>query len=168
MTFNLGKHNLKNNQYEINFIFTFKTNFSLNRLVVAKGAAGKRGINREFGTSRCKLVYIEWINTKVLLYSKENYIQYNFPSGCITFNIIEYNKYIKYNYIQLYWMWYTLINIINILNIIIFNYIECDTPWWKRIWQWMCVYVCVYTHIHIYTYICITVIYHKAVINTTL
>ena len=44
--------------------------------MVAKGAGGKRGINREFGTNRCKLVYIEWINTKVLLYSKENYIQY--------------------------------------------------------------------------------------------
>ena len=29
----------------------------------------------EFGISRCKLVYIEWIN-KVLLYSTGNYIQY--------------------------------------------------------------------------------------------
>ena len=30
----------------------------------------------EFGTSGCKLLYIEWRNNKVLLYSTENYIQY--------------------------------------------------------------------------------------------
>ena len=30
----------------------------------------------EVGVSRCKLLYIEWINNKVLLYSTENYIQY--------------------------------------------------------------------------------------------
>ena len=30
----------------------------------------------EFGISRCKLPYIEWINNKVLLYSAENCIQY--------------------------------------------------------------------------------------------
>ena len=29
----------------------------------------------EFGVSRCKLLYMEWINNKVLLYSTENYIQ---------------------------------------------------------------------------------------------
>ena len=29
----------------------------------------------EDGVSRCKLVYIEWIN-KAVLYSTENYIQY--------------------------------------------------------------------------------------------
>ena len=29
----------------------------------------------EFGFSRCKLEYIEWINNKVLLYSTGNYIQ---------------------------------------------------------------------------------------------
>ena len=40
---------------------------------------GKRdagGMAWEFGISRCKLVYIEWINNKVLLYSTGNYIQY--------------------------------------------------------------------------------------------
>ena len=26
--------------------------------------------------SRCKLLYIEWINSHVLLYSTENYVQY--------------------------------------------------------------------------------------------
>ena len=29
----------------------------------------------EFGVSRCKLLYIEWINEKILLYSTGNYIQ---------------------------------------------------------------------------------------------
>ena len=29
----------------------------------------------EFGITRCKLVYIQWINNKVLLYSTGNYIQ---------------------------------------------------------------------------------------------
>ena len=30
----------------------------------------------EVGVSRCKLLYTEWINNVVLLYSTENYIQY--------------------------------------------------------------------------------------------
>ena len=30
----------------------------------------------EVEVSRCKLLYIEWINSKVLLYSTENYVQY--------------------------------------------------------------------------------------------
>ena len=30
----------------------------------------------EFGISRCKLLYIGWINNKVLLYNTGNYIQY--------------------------------------------------------------------------------------------
>ena len=42
------------------------------RLVVAVGG-GKGWV---FGVSRCKLVYIDWINNKVLLYSTGNYIQY--------------------------------------------------------------------------------------------
>ena len=31
----------------------------------------------EFGSSRCKLLYIQWINNKVLLYSTRNYIEYH-------------------------------------------------------------------------------------------
>ena len=46
------------------------------RLVVAKMEGGGRGMEWEVGVSRCKLLYIEWINNKVLLYSTENYIQY--------------------------------------------------------------------------------------------
>ena len=30
----------------------------------------------EFGVSRWKLLYTEWISSKILLYSTENYIQY--------------------------------------------------------------------------------------------
>ena len=40
-------------------------------------AGGGGGKDREFGISRCKLVYTEWVNNKVLLYSTENYIQYS-------------------------------------------------------------------------------------------
>ena len=55
----------------------------------------------EFGISRCKLLYIEWITNKVLLYSTENYIQY----PVINHNGKEYEKeyiciyiYIKLSY----------------------------------------------------------------------
>ena len=42
--------------------------------MVAK--AGRGGMGWEFGVSRCKLLYIEWINKKVLLYSTGNHIQH--------------------------------------------------------------------------------------------
>ena len=32
------------------------------------------GMDWEFGINKCKLLYIEWINNKLLLYSKGNYI----------------------------------------------------------------------------------------------
>ena len=47
-----------------------------NRLLAAQGEDGGRGMEGEFGISRCKLLHIEWINNKVLLYSTGNYIQY--------------------------------------------------------------------------------------------
>ena len=34
------------------------------------------GKDWEFGVSRGQLLYIEWINNKILLYSTGNYIQY--------------------------------------------------------------------------------------------
>ena len=46
------------------------------KLVVAKGEGVGRGTDWEFGISRCKLLYIGWINNKVLLYSTGNSIQY--------------------------------------------------------------------------------------------
>ena len=47
-----------------------------NRLVVVKGAGVGSGMDWEFGVSRCKLLHLEWIDNKVLLYSTGNYIQY--------------------------------------------------------------------------------------------
>ena len=44
--------------------------------MVAKGERVGGGMDWEFGISRCKLSYIEWINNKVLLHSTENDIQY--------------------------------------------------------------------------------------------
>ena len=37
---------------------------------------GRGGMDWEFGISRCKLLYIDWIDNKALLYITENYIQY--------------------------------------------------------------------------------------------
>ena len=49
----------------------------------------------EFGISRCKLLYIEWINNNVLLYSTGNYILY----PVINHNGKEYEK--EYIYVYL-------------------------------------------------------------------
>ena len=46
-----------------------------NRLVFAKVEVVV-GINWEFGISRHKLLYIEWIRNKVVLYNTGNHIQY--------------------------------------------------------------------------------------------
>ena len=46
------------------------------------------GMDWEFGITRCKLLYIEWIKNEVLLYSTGNYIQY----PVITHNGNEYKK----------------------------------------------------------------------------
>ena len=52
------------------------------------GGRDRRGIDWEFGISRCKLLYREWMNNKVLLYSIGNYIQY----PVINHNRKEYEK----------------------------------------------------------------------------
>ena len=44
--------------------------------MVAKGEGAGGEMEWEVGVSRCKLLYKEWINNKVLLDSTENYIQY--------------------------------------------------------------------------------------------
>ena len=44
-------------------------------LWLPRGRGCEGGMDWEFGISRCKLLYIEWVN-KVLLYSTGNYIQY--------------------------------------------------------------------------------------------
>ena len=54
----------------------------------AKGEEDVGGKDQEFGISRCKLLYIGWINNKVLLYSTGNYI----PLPIINHNGREYYK----------------------------------------------------------------------------
>ena len=41
-----------------------------------RGRRMREGMDWEFGVSRCKLLHIEQLGNKVLLYSSENYIQY--------------------------------------------------------------------------------------------
>ena len=59
-----------------------------NRPVASKGEKDRGRKDWELGISRCKLLYIGWINNKVLLYSTGNYIQYR----VITHNGKEYLK----------------------------------------------------------------------------
>ena len=61
-----------------------------------QGGKGGEGMDWEFGICQCKLLYIEWINNKVLLYSTGNYIQY----PVINHNGKEYEK--EYTYIYMY------------------------------------------------------------------
>ena len=63
--------------------------------MVAEGEGVGGGMKREVGVSRCKLLCMEWINNKVLLYSTENYIQY----PVINHNGKEYIKKRKYVYV---------------------------------------------------------------------
>ena len=46
-----------------------------NRLVSPK-VGGGREVNWEFGVGRCRLLHLECINNKVLLYSAKNYTQF--------------------------------------------------------------------------------------------
>ena len=59
----------------------------------------------EFEIRRCKLLHIEWINNKVLLYSTGSYIQ--FP--VINYNRKEYEKDCVCVYIYIYIYIYTYI-----------------------------------------------------------
>ena len=45
--------------------------------MVAKREWGGEGKDWEFAIRSCKLLYIEWINSKVPLYSTGNYIQFS-------------------------------------------------------------------------------------------
>ena len=44
--------------------------------MIAEGEGNGEGKDWEFGINRRKLVYTEWINNKILLYSTGNYLQY--------------------------------------------------------------------------------------------
>ena len=61
-------------------LYTKQTHNIKNRFGIAKVEEGQGGKDYGFGISRCKLLYIEWINNKVLLYSTGNYIQYPIKS----------------------------------------------------------------------------------------
>ena len=39
------------------------------------GEGGGSGMNGKFGVGRCKLLHLEWISNRVLLYSTVNYVQ---------------------------------------------------------------------------------------------
>ena len=56
--------------------------------MVAKGEGVGGAIEWQVGVSRCQLLYIEWRNNKVLLYSTGIYIQY----PVINHNGKEYEK----------------------------------------------------------------------------
>ena len=57
-------------------------------LWLPRGRESRGGMEWEFGISGCKLLHIEWINNKVLLYSTGHYIQY----PVINHNGKEYEK----------------------------------------------------------------------------
>ena len=60
------------NQKEIIQMNLFAEQKQTHRLVVAKGG----GVDWEADISGCKLLYMEWIENKALLYSTENSIQH--------------------------------------------------------------------------------------------
>ena len=57
-------------------------------MVSIEGSGGGR--DWEFGIGRCKILYVEWLNKKVMMYSTGNYIQY----PMINCNGEEYKNYI--------------------------------------------------------------------------
>ena len=63
--------------------------------MVVKGEGGDGGMDWEAGVSRCKLLYMEWVNNKVPLYSTGNYIQH----PVINQNGKEYKKVCIYIYV---------------------------------------------------------------------
>ena len=85
---NLILLHLKMTYYFSLFTGEYVVNKTENRLVLPK----ERGVGEEwsgyFGISKCKLLYVGWINSKVLLYSTGNYTQY----PAISQNGKEYGK----------------------------------------------------------------------------
>ena len=55
----------------------YKTHSQTQRsdLWLPSGLAGEGGMDWQFGVGRCKLLRLEWINNKVLLFNTDNYIQ---------------------------------------------------------------------------------------------
>ena len=61
---------------QMNLSMKQKQIYRHSRFVLAKGSKGGGRKDWEFGVSRYKLVYTEWINNKVLLDSTGNCIRY--------------------------------------------------------------------------------------------
>ena len=101
----------------------------------------------ELGISRCKLLYVGWINNKVLLYSTRNYIQYP---------VINHNGHMKRNIYMynIYTHIYMCIYMYNICMYMLYIYVYMCCC---CIYTYMCVYV--YVCIYEYVYVCITYIY---------
>ena len=72
----------------------------------------------EFGISRCRLVYIEWIDNKVLLHSTGNYVQY----AVINHNGRECEKEYRL-YMYIYYIIHIIIYIY-IIHVYIYVYIS--------------------------------------------
>ena len=77
-----------NLKYDMNLSTKQKQTHKENRLVVAKREDSWGGKDWEFEANRCKLLYVKWINSKILLYSTGNCIQ----SPEINHNGKEYKK----------------------------------------------------------------------------
>ena len=86
-----------------------------NRLVVAEREAVDGGMEQDVGLSRCKLLYTEQKNSKVLLYSTGIYNQYHM----INHNGTEYKKACIYTYNWGTWLYSR--NKYDIVNQLYFN-----------------------------------------------
>ena len=64
--------------------------------MIAKGRGRGERLYWESGISRCKLVYVDWIKNKILLYSAGYYIQYPMTN----YDGKEYGKELIYIYIH--------------------------------------------------------------------
>ena len=69
---------MQNLKYDINEVnYKTETDSKTQRIDIwLPRGQGVRGMDWEFGVSRYKLLYIEWMNDTVLWYSTRNYIQY--------------------------------------------------------------------------------------------
>ena len=72
-----------------------------NTLWLPKCREGRWGMEQEFEVSRYELLYIEWVNSKVLLHSTDNYIQYSVTKSN--------GKNMKNNYIYIIYIIYIYI-----------------------------------------------------------
>ena len=77
---------------------------------------GGRGLDWEFGTSRCKLLFVEWISKRALPYSMDNYIQCPVinQNGKLYIYVYGAAKWFIYIYIYIYvnskYIWITLLH----------------------------------------------------------